>query len=60
MAIGLAVVVLVESLTALLSEILGIHHALKQHRRAIFGIRGTFVERLLNCKASIKADTVAS
>lgn len=52
----LFVLVLVEALAVLLSIPLRVNHSFKKDARAVFGVPGSLVERLLNGKTSIKTD----
>jgi len=50
--------IVVEALSVLLAEPLSIDHAFEENTRTVFGVAGSFVERLLNGKAGIKTDAI--
>ena len=44
--------------TILLSKPLGINHSLQQYTRPVLRVACAFVQRLLNCKASVETDAL--
>ena len=54
----LSLLVVVEALSTLLSEPLRVDHALQEDARAVLGIAGISVERLLDSQAGIQSNAI--